>query len=154
MTRRKLAAVIIVGAFGCSFFVWLLFGRIMTVFDPPPGGIVLPAGYDHRTMQGIDTHVGRIWKPGGLEIHYDFGPWSEGKPSDPKWKDKYQWQRQESFNGRTMGIGLIKTGGQSNRLDVGFLNDHYFFFAKVNSEEGIEEVLAILRTFTPPEPPL
>jgi hypothetical protein len=41
--------------------------------DPPPGNIKLLPGYQHKTLQGIDTRVGKIWKEGGLEIKYDIG---------------------------------------------------------------------------------
>jgi len=36
--------------------------------DLAPGGIKLLPGYQHKTLQGIDTRIGRIWKDGGLDI--------------------------------------------------------------------------------------
>src|SRR5690349_13541451 len=40
---------------------------------PPPGGIKLLGLYSHERLQGIDTLVGRISRPGGPQVHYDIG---------------------------------------------------------------------------------
>jgi hypothetical protein len=112
--------------------------------DPPPGGIKLLPGYQHKTLQGIDTWVGKIWKEGGLEIKYDIG-FLAGDYADPKNSGQFVWYKEQLIGGRRVHCALYK----SNSLVVSFPDSSANFMAQVNSQEDIADVLMMVLTYRP-----
>ena len=65
----------------------------------PPGSMRLLQGYQHERLQGIDTTVGRIWKPGGPEVHYDIGQLAGNHAQQ---SDRRRWSRGRASVGATL----------------------------------------------------
>ncbi|HUQ32208.1 MAG TPA: hypothetical protein VM095_08805 [Pyrinomonadaceae bacterium] len=116
----------------------------ITQKDLPPGGIKLLPGYQHKTLQGFDTWVGKIWKEGGLEIKYDIG-FLAGDYADPKHRENFLWYKEQLIEGRRVHCALYK----SNSLVVSFPDSSANFTAKVNSQEDIAEMLLMILTYRP-----
>lgn len=70
---------------------------------PPPGGVRLLAGYRHAAGLGFDSRVGRIWKEGGLEIHYDIGGMA-GNWADAIHASELVWKRRQTVAGREVVV--------------------------------------------------
>jgi hypothetical protein len=113
--------------------------------DPPPGNIKLLPGYQHQTLQGIDTRVGKIWKPGGIEIKYDIGHLA-GDYANPKNRDEYQWYREQVVGGHTVHCALDK----GNTLVVSFPDTESNFMATVKSQADVADMLLMVLTYQPP----
>ena len=125
------------------------------VADPkPPGGIQLPYGYRHQYTQGIDSLTGRIWRPGRPEINYDIGVWAGEQAIDIKPEER-EWSREQTINGLRVVTVLMKT----NDLIVTFMSDHTRnlaaanFSAFVKSQDDIDEVMSVLKTYGSTFPP-
>src|SRR3982750_1614299 len=71
--------------------------------DPPPGGIRLLEGYQHKRERGIDSSPGRIWKEGGLVIRYDIGGLA-GNYAEHQEKAERVWTRQQVVGDRRVEI--------------------------------------------------
>jgi hypothetical protein len=110
--------------------------------SPPPGAIRLPEGYRHERQQGIDSTVGRIWKEGGLEIHYDIGRMAGNYAGSVKGPERV-WAISQVVNGRPVEIVKAKDG----RVVVTFTKDWANFYAKVSGEEDLAALLAIVLTY-------
>ena len=138
MTKPLLALGILL--FSASFAV-----RAQT--DPAPGGIKLLPGYQHKTLQGIDTRVGKIWKTGGIEIKYDIG-FLAGDYADPKNRAEYQWYQEQLVGGRRVHCALYK----SNTLVVSFPETEANFMTTVKSQADVADMLLMVLTYRPPPP--
>ena len=112
--------------------------------DSPPGSIKLLPGYQHKTLQGIDTSVGKIWKDGGIEIQYDIGRLA-GDYANPKYPERYVWHREQSIGGRRVHSALDKR----NTLIVSFPDTSANFMAEVKSHEDIVDMLLMVLTYEP-----
>src|SRR5438045_100982 len=77
--------------------------------DPPPGGIHLLDGYQHKREQGTDSSPGRIWKDGGLTIQYDIGGLA-GNYAEGQEKADRVWMRRQVVEGRRVEIVKSKDG--------------------------------------------
>jgi hypothetical protein len=110
--------------------------------DPPPGSIKLLSGYKHKTEQGIDTRVGRIWKEDGLTIEYDIG-FSAGHYAKPGELDKYSWYKEQVIGKQSLRCALTR----DSLLIVTFPDASANFFAKVKRQEDIAEVLLMVLTY-------
>ena len=108
----------------------------------PPGAIQLPKGFGHERLKGIDSHVGRIAKEGGLEISYDIGRMAGNYAGaiDPQ---EREWAIQQVVNGEPVEIVKSKDG----RVTATFTKKFANFFAKVNREEDLATFLAIVLTY-------
>ncbi|HEV2912396.1 MAG TPA: hypothetical protein VGX92_03675 [Pyrinomonadaceae bacterium] len=122
-----------------------MFFATATQTDPAPGGIKLLPGYQHKTLQGIDTRVGKIWKEGGLEIKYDIGSLA-GDYANPKYFSKdFLWYKEQFVGGRKVRCALFK----SNTLVISFPDSSANFMAGVKSQEDIAEMLLMILTYQP-----
>lgn len=124
-----------------------------------PGGIVLLPGYQYQQLQGIDSWVGRIQKK-DLIINHDIGAMA-GTVVTPKVKGQYFHFTEERVPGQVMWWGLFVPGHRPNQrgksspsidrkwpkeLRVSF-SCNSNFFATVHSDQDIDEILRMLRTF-------
>ncbi len=117
--------------------------------DEPPGSIVLLEGYRHKTEQGIDSRVGRIWKDGGLEISYDIGGLA-GEYANTIEAGQILWKRQQRLHGRNAVLVM----NRENRLFVTFAgtDDHppANFFASIGSTQDLADMLLMVLTYPAP----
>jgi hypothetical protein len=124
--------------------------------DKQIGGLQLLAGYKHQPLQGIDSIVGRISKPGGLQITYEIGSIPKpgglgfgGQFSDrPKRTPKNQllWYKEQTVNGQPMHVAHRKDG----YLLVSFPKKGVNFSVKVNTTADVAEVLLMVLTYPNP----
>lgn len=123
----------------------------------PPGGIRLLPGYKHVPLQGIDSIVGRIEKPGGLQMTYEIGhvpkagePTFGGSFTDrPKQlpKARLRWYREQVVGGQPMHVAYAK----DRTLHVSFPKLGVNVFAKVNSADDMADALLMLATIPNPK---
>lgn len=129
-------------------------------------GIKLLDGYSAKRGSAIDAVAWTIQGKSGLVIHFEAGP-SEGCAVDLKNREKYQWYREQTVNGRTTFLALIKPGLKTDAdLDaernlppgnillvtfpLGGSRDHAAnFVAKVANSEEMVDVLLMALTFDP-----
>jgi hypothetical protein len=116
--------------------------------DPPPGSIKLLPGYRHKTEQGIDTAVGRIWKEGGLTITYDIGRLA-GHYAGPDAHADFLWRKEQMLGEQVVWCALTKEG----QLIITFAKTSANFFAKVKTQEDIAEVLLMILSYQEKRPP-
>jgi hypothetical protein len=160
MTRLKFKNKI-----GFGSFVFLLATGLATAADkgkPPEakpktdarvGGMQLLSGYKHKKLQGIDSIVGKIEKPGGLSIMYEigvvsppgaprFGGGFSDRPKRTPPKSRH-WYKEQVVNGVPMHLAYTKNGYllvsfQQSRKGINFT-------VKVkNSDEMVEALLMIM----------
>jgi hypothetical protein len=110
--------------------------------DPPPGSIKLLPSYRHKTEQGIDTAVGRIWKEGGLTITYDIGRLA-GHYAGPDAHADFLWRKEQVLGGQIIWCALTKEG----QLIITFPKTSANFFAKLKTQEEFAEVLLMILTY-------
>jgi hypothetical protein len=116
---------------------------------PPPGGIKLLPGYHHQPQHGIDSKIGTISKAGGLQIHYDVGEmagtftgcewcgWSKGEV----------WRKRQIIDGQEAVLIFTK----QKRLVVSFPNVHANFYATIQTQAEMADMLLMLFTFQSPQ---
>lgn len=113
---------------------------------PAPGSISLLPGYHHRVDRGIDSKVGRIWKEGGLIIHYDIGElagdYTECGPTCG-WTNGELWRREQLVQGQRVICVFTK----KRKLVVSFPGAHANFYGTVNTDKQLTEMLLMLLTF-------
>jgi hypothetical protein len=110
--------------------------------DPPPGAIKLLPSYRHKTEQGIDTAVGRIWKEGGLTITYDIGRLA-GHYAGPDAHADFLWRKEQMLGEHVLWCAMTKEG----QLIITFPKTSANFFAKVKTQEDIAKVLLMILTY-------
>jgi hypothetical protein len=112
---------------------------------PPPGGMQLLPGFHHQSKQSIDSTTGRIWKKGGLEIHYDIGQMA-GDYTECEWCGWTKgevWRKTQVVNGQQVICVFTK----KKRLVVSFPKSHANFFALIHTESELTDMLLITLTF-------
>lgn len=109
---------------------------------PPPGNIQLLDGYTHKVLQGVDTSVGEISKPGGMTIHYDNGRLA-GFYARKCGEGGCLWYKRQLINGREVWLSLSKEG----RIVATFPKEHANFLAQTKSPEDIADFLLIVLTY-------
>jgi hypothetical protein len=110
---------------------------------PTPGGIRLLDGYTHTRLQGIDTGVGKISKPGGMTIEYDNGVLA-GLYARQCWsKTACLWFKRQMIGGREVWLGLTKEG----QIIATFPKEYANFFAQTKSSEDIADFLIMILTY-------
>jgi hypothetical protein len=109
--------------------------------DPPPGGIRLIKGYTHKTLQGIDTRVGRISKKGGVTINYDIGHLA-GNYAVMESK-RAQWFRERRVAGEIVQIAFSKKG----KVYITFPRANANFDANIKTPTEMADVLLMVLTF-------
>jgi hypothetical protein len=115
--------------------------------EAPPGGIKLLLGYQHKTEQGIDTAVGKIWKEGGQTISYDIGCLA-GHYADRKRLKDFVWYKELIIDGHEARVARFKSGGfMSGILVVTFPEAAANFFATAKTEEDVADALLMLTTY-------
>ncbi len=120
-----------------------------TLFDspatPPPGNIKLLPGYEHLPGCGIDTTVGDIKKPGGMEISYDIGPMAGNVARRRANPYGAEWTRTEHVGGDSVLIVLTK----QNRIYATFEKASANFFATTTSQSDVDDFLKMVLTYKP-----
>jgi len=109
----------------------------------PPGNIRLLPGYEHQTLQGIDTQVGRIWKESGLLIHYDIGQVA-GNFATAFRPDQRLWHKEQASETHRGQLTLTK----DRMLCVTFPDDVANFYAAVKTEEDIVDMLLMVLNYS------
>lgn len=113
---------------------------------PPPGGMRMLEGYRHEALRGIDSNPGRIWKPGGLEIHYDIGGLA-GEYTDEYEQRQMKWMKRQQIDGREVVILLTN----EDRMIITFRRSGERawanFMATVKTPNDTTEVLLMVLTY-------
>jgi hypothetical protein len=120
----------------------------------PPGKIVLLPGYQHeRVPTPRDSRNGRIWKDQGLSISYQIGGQAGNRVTG---NPNLQWSKEQTVAGNRVQIGMTRDrmlivvfsslappqGGPSSVLPANF-------YATVNSDEDIADMLFMVMTYNP-----
>lgn len=114
-----------------------------TPSDPPPGGIQLLDGYTHTKLQGIDTAVGRISKPGGMTISYDNGDMAGLFARKCLAKDACRWFKRQVVGGREVWLGLTHNW----QIIATFPKEYANFYAETKSPDDIADFLIMILTY-------
>jgi hypothetical protein len=145
------------------FLTLLIFSTVVTAAqksDAPPFRIRLLPGYHHKTVQGIDTTTGQISKRHGLLIRYDLGDLPvtvERKIRPPRdWNRQCNWIKDDndsSVTGDTqINCKIEPDENGHNNLGV-FFPDGASFWARVKNKRQISEMLKMVLTYDPSNPP-
>ena len=128
-------------------------GSVFAADAPPPGAMRLLPGYVHEPLQGIDSIVGRIRKPGGLTIQYEIGrvpkpgglriggDFSDAAVGMPE-KDR-RWYREQTVQGEPVHIAYSK----ADLLVVSFPASGLNLTATAKSSEEVADVLLMALTY-------
>lgn len=124
--------------------------------DKHLGGMKLLPGYKHQPLQGIDSIVGKVTNPKGLDIMYEIGgipkagaPRFGGQFSDrPKLmpKDQLRWYQEQTVNGQPVHLAHRK----DDYLMVSFPKKGMNISVKVTTPQEMAEALLMILTI--PEP--
>ena len=136
-----------------SMMLVILCSQVADAADNPPGGMQLLAGYQHQPLQGIDSIVGKIVKPNGLEIFYEIGrvpkPNAQfrlgGDFSDrPKKLSETQrkWYREQMVGGEPVHLAYTK----KNVLMVSYPKRGINFHVPVKNADEMAEALLMMLT--------
>ena len=125
----------------------------LTAKAKPPGNMVLPKGFVHTPLKGIDSQLGEIAKEGGLKINYEIGrivpkgqPRTGGSFSDRAVNlpaAQRDWFRSSKVKGKLVNMAYGKNG----ILLVSFPEQGINFSAKVKGEEQITKALNVILTY-------
>lgn len=128
------------------------------------GGIKLLKGYKYKTGKAVDAIAGAIYKENGLLIEFEAG-FSQGFAADSKKKERYEWYKEQTINGRKVRIAFIKpnlkTGWEPDKprnAELGSImlvtiplgNDEYNavnFWGEVLTVEEASDFLLMVLTF-------
>ena len=126
-------------------FMLLAVSSLMAQEAPPPGRIKLLPGYHHEIRQGIDSFVGIISKPGGLEIQYDIGEMAGNYAACATcgWTKGELWRKVQVVNGQRMVCVFTK----EKRLVVSFPQSHANFYATIHGGDELADMLLMMATF-------
>ncbi len=124
--------------------------------DDRIGGIQLLPGYKHEKLQGIDSIVGRIAKPGGLTIHYEIGAIPQGglrfggsfvdRPKKVP-QDQLRWYREQMVQGQPVHIAYLKNNSLLVSYPQTIPGKGINFHTQVKSTEELADALLMLLTF-------
>jgi len=130
------------------------------------GGVQLLDGYSAKRGSAVDAVVWTIQGKSGLIIHFESGP-SEGRVVDLKDKEKYAWYREQTMNGRTVPLALVKPGLKTDpdldaernlppgnillvTFPLGGHRDHAAnFVGKIANQDEMMDMLLMVLTFDP-----
>ena len=114
---------------------------------PPPGNIQLLPGYIHEKRKGIDTDVGVIKKPGGLEIRYDIGFLAGNLIGIYSKKDEESilWYKGQYVGGDELWTVALRDG----TIRATFLKSDANFFSVAKTSEEVAEFYLMIMTFVP-----
>jgi hypothetical protein len=107
----------------------------------PPGSMRLLEGYQHERLRGMDTTVGRIWKPGGPEVHYDIGQLAG---NHARQTDMRRWSKRQSIGGRSFTLTMQTDDTLILTFDQGTAN---FFVRGIRGDEEFAEILLMLLSY-------
>jgi hypothetical protein len=115
-----------------------------------PGKINLLPGYELRTEQGIDSAVGTISKTGGLKMDYDIGELAGDytECSACGWTDGQKWRKEQIISGRK----VVCVFAAKNLFVVTFVGAHANFYATIESEDQLADMLLMALSFEPALP--
>ena len=135
-----------------------------------PNGIILPEGYSHERLQGIDSQPGRIKRDDGFTISYDIGrmaglrayqyftAYFEAQRKQThlntetieshiaRLDGSVNWRKEEDIDGEKIMIVLLNTG----KIIASFPGSYANFFADADSSEKIDAFLKIVTTYRSP----
>lgn len=130
------------------------------------GAIQLLEGYSAKRESAVDATAWTIQGKNGLVIHFETGP-SEGRAVNLKDKEKFEWYREQTVNGRKVFLALTKAGVKTDAdlymernqtpgnmllvtFPLGGSKDHAAnFVAKVTNPGEVADVLLMALTFNP-----
>ena len=118
-------------------------GDAQAAADPPPGAIHLLEGYQHETLQGIDSRVGRIFKNGGPEVHYDIGALAGNHARQPEMR---RWSKRQTVGSNTFTLTMRTDDSLVLTFDKNTAN---FFISGIRTQEELAEILLMLLTYNP-----
>lgn len=117
--------------------------------QPPPGNIKLLPGYVHKAARGIDTAVGSIAKPGGMDIFYDIGTMAGNVTGGAlQKKESIVWVKEFEVYERRIVIVYLKDGGIY--ANIGSLAN---FSATAKTDEDVVDFLLMIMTYGSKPPP-
>jgi len=108
-----------------------------------PGAIRLLEGYQHETFQGIDTQVGRLWKNGGPEVHYDIGALAGNHARQTEMR---RWSKRQTVGANSFTLTMRTDDSLVLTFDKNTAN---FFIRGIRTQEELAEVLLMLLTYNP-----
>jgi len=128
-------------------FLFLAVAGAIAQETPPPGSMKLLPGYHHQRQQGIDSTVGTIWKQSGLKIEYDIGEMAGNyaECTSCGWTTGEVWRKKQTVGERK--IVLVFTS--KKMLVVSFPESHANFYAIIQSQDEMADMLLMLFTFSP-----
>jgi hypothetical protein len=137
-------------SFGCSLVFFLALTALAQQTDPTPGEIKLLPGYNHKTGQGLDSRVGRIWKEDGLKIEYDIGELAGDYATCKScgWTKGEVWRKQQVIN----GAPVICVFTKQRRLVISFPKAHANFYATVATDDQLSDMLLMVLTYHGKQP--
>ena len=101
-------------------------------------------GYQHKTGQGFDTRVGKIWKEGGQKISYDIGCLAGEYAKRDRMED-FSWYKEATVEGQEFRVARYKEGGfMSGILVVTIPGAAANFFASAKTDEEVADALLML----------
>jgi hypothetical protein len=131
------------------------------------GGIKLLPGYQIQQSSAVDASAWSIHQGvSGMTIDFESG-WSEGAWAKPEKKENYSWYREQTVNGYSAVLALVKPGvktvfepkdsrGRTGNillvtftLDPSHPNYTANFRAKVLNQEELADALLMVLTFDP-----
>ena len=102
-------------------------------------------GYQHKAEAAEDSAAGKIWKEGGITIHYDIGRLA-GQCVDPARRCDYAWFREQQVNGHTVYSARTKDG----QVLVTFPGaEPANFYADCRSQDDVADMLLMVLTYDP-----
>jgi hypothetical protein len=111
--------------------------------QPPPGNIRLLPGYVHRAERGIDTAVGKIAKPGGMEIQYDIGTMAGNVAAGAMQRNEsLAWVKELEVDDRKIVVVYLKEGYLY--ANVGRIAN---FIATAKTNEDVADFLIMIMTY-------
>lgn len=113
---------------------------------PPPNDMKLLPGYEHIPSCGIDTAVGYIKKPGGMEIHYDIGHIAGNFASRYAYKENAEWTKTERVGDDSILIVL----NEERFIVATYEKANAIFSARVSSHSDIDDFLKMVLTYKGP----
>lgn len=130
---------------------------------PPNFRISLPPEYRLEAEQGTDTTLWRIWKPRGLDVHYDGdlpqGPGTPPPPPVATWDRRCYWNTSDGPLGGEVKLAKetavdcrrtpLKSGREYPAQVRAWFPDNAVFVAVVKSDRDLRELLSIVLTYTP-----
>ena len=122
----------------------------------PPGGIKLLPGYEHKSLPGIDTTNGKIWKKDGVTIEYVNGKLAGNQVEEVKKaitqtkKDSIRWYKEQTVGGQPVQLLLTKDRtlyATVPEAKTGVMGGPANFKASPKSDEDLADVLLMVLTF-------